>query len=64
MFADGTKFYADIRNDKDGESLQKDITKLEEWAENSRSGSMPTKCKVMHIVKYNLKYSYSMKQDL
>ena len=44
-------------------SMQNDITKLEEWADNLQIRFSATKCKAMHTGKDNINYSDSMKQD-
>ena len=63
MLADGLKLHANSRNDKYGESLQKDITKLEEWDDKWHIRFNATKGKVIHIGKDNINYSDIMTQD-
>lgn len=64
LFADDTKVYADVSESSNGQKLQEDISRLDDWAKkwqlsfNSRS-----KCKVMHIRNNNTKRKYKMQQE-
>ena len=49
MFADDTKLWARISRQEDGEALQRDLRKLEEWSKMWLLSFNPEKCKVMHI---------------
>ena len=59
-FADDTKNARQIQNEKDGEKMQEDIKKLEEWASKWEMEFNVEKCKVMHIGKSNPRVEYFM----
>ena len=60
LFADDAKIYRRIRSPQDGESLQIDLSKLQEWSKKWLLQFNKEKCKVMHIGKRNPGYEYLM----
>jgi len=59
-FADDTKIFSQIRDDKDGERLQEDLQKLCQWSEEWKMLFNVSKCKVMHIGRPLEQNSYFM----
>ncbi|CAM4557507.1 unnamed protein product [Lepidochelys olivacea] len=59
-FADDTKLLKIVRTKTDCEELQKDLTKLSDWATKWQMKFNVDKCKVMHIGKNNPNYTYNM----
>ena len=59
-FADDTKAANRIRNEQDKMNLQQCLDKLVKWAEEWDMQFNINKCKVMHLGRHNLKYSYTM----
>jgi len=59
-FADDTKVFGKVMDDKDKCKLQEDLNKLVSWAQKWEMGFNVTKCKVMHIGNNNNKFSYEM----
>jgi len=60
-FADDTKIYGAVMDNKDRENLQNDLDNLVKWSEKWQMTFNVEKCKVMHLGKGNRKYSYNMK---
>ena len=60
MFAEDTKLYATISNEEDGRALQGDIKKLEVWSHRWQICFSASKCKVMHLGKKNITFTYKM----
>ncbi|CAM5097662.1 unnamed protein product [Natator depressus] len=59
-FADDTKLLKIVKTKADCEELQKDLTKLSDWATKCQMKFNADKCKVMHIGKNNPNYTYNM----
>ena len=59
-FADDTKLLKIVKTKADCEELQKDLTKLSDWATKWQMKFNVDKCKVMHIGKNNPNYTYNM----
>ncbi|CAM4413494.1 unnamed protein product, partial [Caretta caretta] len=59
-FADDTKLLKIVKTTEDCEELQKDLTKLSDWAKKWQMKFNVDKCKVMHIGKNNPNYTYNM----
>uniref|UniRef100_A0A8C4XYG1 Reverse transcriptase domain-containing protein n=1 Tax=Gopherus evgoodei TaxID=1825980 RepID=A0A8C4XYG1_9SAUR len=59
-FADDTKLLKIVKTKADCEELQKDLTKLSDWATKWQMKFKVDKCKVMHIGKNNPNYTYNM----
>uniref|UniRef100_A0A8C3H706 Reverse transcriptase domain-containing protein n=1 Tax=Chrysemys picta bellii TaxID=8478 RepID=A0A8C3H706_CHRPI len=59
-FADDTKLLKIVKSKADCEELQKDLTKLSDWATKWQMKFNVDKCKVMHIGKNNSNYTYNM----
>ncbi|CAM5109632.1 unnamed protein product [Eretmochelys imbricata] len=59
-FADDTKLLKILKTKADCEELQKDLTKLSDWATKWQMKFNVDKCKVMHIGKNNPNYTYNM----
>ena len=59
-FADDTKLYREINSNKDCESLQNDIDKLEGWSVEWKMLFNVDKCSVMHVGRQNNKHEYNM----
>ncbi len=49
LFADDTKIYRRIKTSQDGEILQDDLSKLQEWSRKWLLTFNEDKCKVMHV---------------
>ena len=60
MFADDTKIFAAVRNASDGEKLQRDLQRLQEWTKVWQLRFNTGKCKVMHLGTNNCRHVYSM----
>jgi hypothetical protein len=58
LFADDTKLYRSISSISDCESLQRDISSLNDWSQNSIMKFNALKCKVLTITR-NLNYNFS-----
>ncbi|MCP4461111.1 MAG: hypothetical protein GY816_24285, partial [Cytophagales bacterium] len=50
LYADDTKIWRSIRNQRDHELLQKDIDYLNSWAEQNKMSFHPKKCKVLSVL--------------
>ncbi|CAM5084504.1 unnamed protein product, partial [Eretmochelys imbricata] len=59
-FADDTKLFKIVKTKADCEELQKDLTKLSDWATKWQMKFNMDKCKVMHIGKNSPNYTYNM----
>ncbi|CAM5148917.1 unnamed protein product [Eretmochelys imbricata] len=59
-FADDTKLLKIVKTKADCEEVQKDLTKLSDWATKWQMKFNVDKCKVMHIGKNNPNYTYNM----
>jgi len=59
-FADDTKIFSVVNNDKDRNQLQNDFNNLLSWAEEWQMLFNVLKCKVMHLGYRNCEYSYYM----
>ncbi|CAM5165838.1 unnamed protein product [Natator depressus] len=59
-FADDTKLLKIVKTQADCEELQKDLSKLGDWATKWQMKFNVDKCKVMHIGKNNPNYTYKM----
>ena len=59
-FADDTKIFSKIIDDKDRDRLQQDLLKLTTWSEEWQMMFNTTKCKVMHIGKKRVHGQYFM----
>lgn len=59
-FADDTKLFGRVEEDRDREQLQSDLDTIGEWAEKWKMEFNVGKCKLMHIGRQNRKYSYNM----
>ncbi|CAM4478002.1 unnamed protein product [Lepidochelys kempii] len=59
-FADDTKLLKIVKTQADCEELQKDLSKLGDWATKWQMKFNVDKCKVMHIGKHNPNYTYTM----
>ena len=62
MLGSDKKLYEYILNDKDGEFLHGDITKLKAWAHTWQIRYITTKWEVMYIGKDNINCSYNSNQ--
>ena len=62
MYADDTKIYTAINDDKATESLQQDLDNLVTWADNWQLRFNAGKCKALHMGSKNQSKVYSMKQ--
>ena len=60
MFADDTKIYRVVRNDKDAEMLQGDINAIKKWAETWMMKFNVSKCKHMRISRNSANPDYFM----
>ena len=63
MFADDTKLYTSLSSKEDGRALQQDIKKLQNLSQKWQIQFKVSKCKVMHLAKQNIKYTYKMGLD-
>ena len=59
-FADDTKVYGEVVNQKSREALQNDLDLLVKWSNEWQMKFNVQKCKVMHIGKNNMEYKYTM----
>ncbi|CAM5171781.1 unnamed protein product [Natator depressus] len=59
-FTDDTKLLKIVKSQADCEEIQKDLTKLGDWATKWQMKFNVDKCKVMNIGKYNPNYTYTM----
>ncbi|CAM5136177.1 unnamed protein product [Eretmochelys imbricata] len=59
-FADDTKLLKIVKSQADCEELQKDLSDLGDWATKWQMKFSVDKCKVTHIGKHNLNYTYKM----
>ncbi|CAM4577882.1 unnamed protein product [Lepidochelys olivacea] len=59
-FADETELLKIVKTQADCEELQKDLSKLSDWATKWQMKFNVDKCKVMHIGKHNPNYTYKM----
>ncbi|CAM4590472.1 unnamed protein product [Lepidochelys kempii] len=59
-FADGTKLFKIVMSKADCKELQKDLTKLDDWATKWKMKLNVYKCKVMHNRKHDPNYTYKM----
>ena len=59
-FADDTKIFSKITDDKDRDRLQQDLLKFTTWSEEWQMMFNTTKCKVMHIGKKRVHSQYFM----
>ena len=59
-FADDTKVFGKVMDDKDKCKLQDDHNKLVSWVERWKMEFNVIKCKVMHTGNNNNKFSYEM----
>ena len=59
-FADDTKLFRVVKTRRDCEELQKDLSKLEEWAAKWQMRFNVGKCKVMHIGAKNPNFKYRL----
>ena len=59
-FADDTKLFRVVKTKRDCEELQKDLSKLGEWAEKWQMRFNVKKCKVMHIGAKNQNFTYRL----
>ena len=60
LFADDTKIYSVVNNERDRNSLQDDINKLIAWSDKWQLRFNASKCKVMHYGRQNQKFEYTM----
>ena len=60
LFADDTKIYRQIIDDKDNEILQEDLDRLCEWSDKWLLKFHPGKCHVLDIGKPRENYNYSL----
>ena len=63
IFADDTKLFRAIKNIKDIDGIQQDITKLTEWSIRWQLMFNDGKCKVVHYGKNNPRYQYMIKGE-
>ena len=59
-FADDTKLYATVDNQAHGQSLQRDIDILGDWALQWQMKFNIDKCKVVHYGRNNIRFQYSL----
>jgi ribonuclease P/MRP protein subunit RPP40 len=59
-FADDTKVFTTIEDDRDSQELQKGIDKLARWTEEWQMKFNVDECKVMHIGQTNPEATYNM----
>ena len=59
-FADDTKLFRVVKTREDCEALQRDLSKMGEWASTWQMGFNVAKCKVMHIGAKNPNYKYTL----
>jgi ribonucleases P/MRP protein subunit RPP40 len=59
-FADDTKVFSVVRNDKDISKLQNDLVNLGKWSQDWLMLFNVDECKVMHIEQINNKANYVM----
>ncbi len=63
IFADDTKIFRRVTSIDDCDELQRDLTKLEDWANLWQMEFHPQKCEVLRIGKNHPPYQYKMKND-
>ena len=59
-FADDTKLYRKVNDEKDASLLQKDLDRLLTWSQTWQMSFNADKCKVLHFGSKNLGYNYTM----
>lgn len=59
-FADDTKLSGTVRDERQRESLQKDLTTLENWSKTWQMEFNTAKCKVLHVGRTNKEFQYFM----
>ena len=59
-FADDAKLAKVVNSAQDAEILQRDLSKLEEWAKEWLMSFNTAKCKVLHLGKNNVKHEYAL----
>ena len=60
LFADDTKIYSVVNNERDRNSLQDDINKLIAWSDKWQLRFNASKCKVMHYGRQTQNFEYTM----
>jgi len=60
IFADDTKIFCSISNDKDAAQLQQDLNNLADWSQTWQLKFNASKCHVMHLGKQTTTYKYTM----
>lgn len=64
MFADDTKLYAALTDDiNSSNSLQEDLTKLQDWSDTMQMKLHPDKCHVLHLGHSNPRKKYHLRMD-
>ena len=63
MFADDTKLYSCVNDDRSSEVLQRDLDSLVSWSESWQLPFNVSKCKVMHLGKNTSDRTYSLTKD-
>ena len=59
-FADDTKLYRNVNDERDASLLQKDLDRLSTWSQTWQMSFNADKCKVLHFGSKNLRYDYTM----
>ena len=59
-FADDTKLYRNVNDDKDASLLQRDLDRLVTWSQTWQMSFNADKCKVLHFGSKNLSHKYTM----
>ena len=62
-FADDTKIVRSIKSINDNCYLQKDLDRLQNWANENQMEFNVKKCKVMHIGNNNIRFNYEMSEN-
>ena len=60
MFADDTKVFTHIRDQKDSDILQEDLDSLSKWSDRWQLRFNVEKCGIMHYGRQEFKTTYSM----
>ena len=64
IYADDTKAYTTIQEDRDRARLQETIDNMYEWTQNWQLNFNETKCKILHIGENNPNYQYFIGKEL
>ena len=64
LFADDTKLFSGVSNDRDAAAMQNDIDALVAWSDSWQMPFNEAKCKVMHVGSGNSAFSFHMRGQL